>query len=247
MTRWLPATTSMLAVAAVLSLRLAAQSASLTPVVLPDESARAAFRAWFVLLADAQFYRTTADVNDCAALVRHAAREALRPHTEQWLRQARLPLAEIPPDVGARLTIHDGGLALFRVPGPRGMRGAEFADARHIIQFNASSRGRDAGALQPGDLLYFRQDTAAAGNSPDHLMIFVGRSAFESDGRDWVVYHTGPDRIAGGSVAPGEVRKVRLSDLVRHPSPRWRPVPSNQAFAGVYRLRWLDAAHPPSP
>ena len=39
-------------------------------------------------------------------------------------------------------------------------------------------------------------------------MVFVGRSHFETDGDDWVVYHTGP--IDGG---PGEVRKVRLSTL----------------------------------
>src|SRR5690606_28520573 len=48
---------------------------------------RAAFRGWFTLLADAQFYRPTADVVDCAALVRHAAREALREHTREWLRR----------------------------------------------------------------------------------------------------------------------------------------------------------------
>ena len=43
-------------------------------VRLADESDRAAFRSWFVLLADAQFERQTDDVRDCAALVRHAAR-----------------------------------------------------------------------------------------------------------------------------------------------------------------------------
>jgi len=35
-------------------------------------AAGAAFRSWFVLLADAQFERPTDDVQDCAALVRHA-------------------------------------------------------------------------------------------------------------------------------------------------------------------------------
>ncbi|MGH9217909.1 MAG: DUF1175 family protein, partial [Vicinamibacterales bacterium] len=60
-------------------------------VRLADESDRAAFRAWFVLLADAQFERTTPDVIDCAALVRHAVREALKTHTPAWLREAHLP------------------------------------------------------------------------------------------------------------------------------------------------------------
>ncbi len=65
-------------------------------------------------------------------------------------------------------------------------------------------------------------------------MVFVGRSVYEPDGRDWVVYHTGPDLTAG---AAGEMRKVRLTDLQRHPSARWRPLPANPAFLGVYRLR----------
>jgi uncharacterized protein YfaT (DUF1175 family) len=64
-------------------------------------------------------------------------------------------------------------------------------------------------------------------------MVFVGRSFFDA-GDDWVVYHTGPS-----SDGPGEVRKVRLADLERHPAPRWRPVPSNRQFVGVFRLAAL--------
>ena len=59
---------------------------------LADESDRAAFRSWFVLLADAQFERAAADVTDCAALVRFAFREALRAHTPEWARQVALPV-----------------------------------------------------------------------------------------------------------------------------------------------------------
>lgn len=40
-------------------------------VRLVDEFDRAAFRAWFVWLADAQFNQPSPDVTDCAALVRH--------------------------------------------------------------------------------------------------------------------------------------------------------------------------------
>jgi hypothetical protein len=50
-------------------------------VRLTDETDRDAFRSWFTFLADAQFYRPTPDVADCAGLVRHAVREALRAHT----------------------------------------------------------------------------------------------------------------------------------------------------------------------
>jgi uncharacterized protein YfaT (DUF1175 family) len=262
-------------------------------VRLTDASDRAALRAWFVLLADAQFYRATPDVIDCAALVRHALREALRPHTPEWRRQAALAQAPAYPDVRVKTPVVNGSLAIFRVtdrpsnvnadaaatatrsaaPGhaPAASAGyAEFADARTIIRFNARPLGRDISALRPGDLIYFHQPSQDA---PDHLMIYVGASTFETEGRDWVVYHTGPldaqpsatsatrstaarssasdaasapgaAAASGSPSAPsppaaGEVRKVRLRDLMRHPSPRWRPVPGNPQFVGVFRLEML--------
>lgn len=197
-------------------------------VRLGDESDREAFRSWFTFLADAQFYRPTPDVTDCAGLVRHAVREALRAHTPEWRRLAALPAAAPFPDVRSRPAGGPDGWPLFRVGHGRY---AEFADAGTIVGQNARFVDRDAGALRPGDLLYFRQD---APSFPDHLMVYVGRSQFEGSGTDWIVYHTGP--VDGG---PGEVRKTRLSDLVRHPVARWRPVPHNPAFVGLFRLDWL--------
>ena len=58
-----------------------------------------------------------------------------------------------------------------------------------------------------------------------------------SNGADWIVYHTGPT-----DTDAGEVRKVSLHDLERHPSPRWRPIGGNPSFMGVYRLAILDVA-----
>jgi uncharacterized protein YfaT (DUF1175 family) len=194
-----------------------------------DESDRAAFRAWFLVLADAQFYRPTPDVGDCAALVRHAAREALRPHTPDWLRRFLIPGMPTYPDVRRGAKPAGNGLALFRVS-PAGEL-AEFADARTIVRYNAHALGRDVSAARPGDLLYYRQDAAP---TPDHLMIYLGPSAFDRSAADWVVYHTGPD-----GTAAGEMRKVRLADLRRHPAARWRPSSSNPAFVGVFRLALL--------
>ncbi|MGH9163199.1 MAG: DUF1175 family protein [Vicinamibacteraceae bacterium] len=94
------------------------------------------------------------------------------------------------------------------------------------MQDNAERVGRDSAARRPGDLLVFYQPQQ---DEPYHLMVFVGRSVFEDEGNDWVVYHTGP--------RAGEVRKVRLNDLLRHPEPRWRPLAVNPRFLGVYRLR----------
>ena len=205
-------------------------------VRLTDASDRAALRAWFVLLADAQFYRATPDVTDCAALVRHALREALRPHTPEWRRTTALPGAPVYADVRVKTPLNErGGLAMFRVNDRNGAASTaayqEFADAKTIVRFNARPVGRDITALRPGDLIYFHQPSQSA---PDHLMVFVGSSSFEPDGRDWVVYHTGPD-----GTNPGEVRKVRLRDLLRHPAARWRPVAGNPQFVGVFRLDLL--------
>jgi uncharacterized protein len=219
---------------------LAAAATMTAQVQLVDESDRAAFRSWFVLLADAQFERQTDDVQDCAALVRHAVREALRAHTPEWVRRSGLPFTPQFADVrsapravvglGAGGTVSET-LPLFRVTPGAAPKFAEFADAKTLINLNAKPLGRNAHAARPGDLLYFHQ---SGQREPDHLMVFVGRSHFESEGDDWVVYHTGP--LDGG---PGEVRKVRLSTLAQHPAPRWRPLASNPGFIGVFRLALL--------
>ena len=205
---------------------------------LADESDRAAFRAWFVLLADAQFERQTDDVKDCAALVRHAVREALRAHTPEWVRRSRLPFPPQFADVkSAPRGSGAAGMPLFRVTADASPKYAEFADAKTLINLNTKPRGRDTRAARPGDLLYFHQPGQS---EPDHLMVFVGRSHFEQDGDDWIVYHTGPDSQAAGQPgSEGEVRKVRLATLMQHPAPRWRPLASNPNFVGVFRLGML--------
>lgn len=223
------------AVSAAVALALSVGSVpAAAQVRLADASDRAALRTWFVLLVDAQFYRPTPDVVDCAGLVRHAVREALRPHSPEWLRQMALP--RVAPDVRDRPAARDGALPLFRVPADAegGERWGEFADARTLVELNARFLGREAAALRPGDLLYFHQHGRA---SPDHLMVFVGRSSFEPEGNDWIVYHTGPD--ADGPGTPGEMRKVRLADLVRHPAPHWRPTLENERFVGLFRLEMM--------
>ncbi|HYE85917.1 MAG TPA: DUF1175 family protein [Vicinamibacterales bacterium] len=218
-----------LVVAAVAWLASASVSAQIR---LADESDRAAFRSWFVLLADAQFERTTADVIDCAALVRHAVREALRAHTPEWVRRSGLPFSPQFADVRSAPRAGLEGLPLFKISTASPPKFAEFADAKTLIRLNSRSLGRDPRALVAGDLLYFHQPEQR--RQPDHLMVFVGRSLFDPEGDDWVVYHTGP--LDGG---PGEVRKVRLGTLTQHPSPRWRPLPSNPHFVGVFRLAML--------
>jgi hypothetical protein len=203
-----------------------------------DETDRSAFRSWFTFLADAQFERRTPDVVDCAALVRHAYREALRPHSPEWYRRSALPLDVSFPDVRHGPMPSVGNWPLFLVS-RNPDRFGEFADAATIVRLNARPIARDPRAARPGDLLYFHQPGTSDEDSDgvDHLMVFVGDSKFDRTRNDWVVYHTGPD-----GKSPGEVRKVSLADLQRHPSTRWRADAANPAFVGVFRLAILNAS-----
>ncbi len=62
--------------------------------------------------------RATSDVTDCAALVRHVMREALRPHTPEWRRTMALPggLKHADARVKTPLNGRCGGLAMWGGP-----------------------------------------------------------------------------------------------------------------------------------
>jgi len=197
---------------------------------------RMAFRRWFTLLAERQAdlpeEERAPEINDCAALLRYAYREALRLHDERWAVATHLdelPFASVQqyryPDTPL-------GTGLFRIkPGPYAASDAtdgsfaQFADAHTLMALNTYAVGRDLRAAKVGDLIFFRQ---LEQNSPYHSMIVVGDDANE------VVYHTGP--IGKGK---GEMRHVALSDLMHHPDARWHPVAENSNFLGVFRWNVL--------
>jgi hypothetical protein len=186
------------------------------PLTAPAD--RDGFRAWFTFLAELQAFQSPpAEVSDCASLVRFAYREALRPHDSAWARGLGIPPGA--PLPGRRAPVRS---PLFATP--EGER--HFADARTLRRFNTRLVGRDLGATHSGDLLFFEQVSQAL---PFHVMVFVGSSHFEGGGA-WVVYHTGPG---------GGMRRLRVEELRAHPEPRWRPVPGNATFLGVYRWRLL--------
>lgn len=216
-----------------------------TPDFLRLDSAtdREAFRSWFTAIAEYQSLRPAKDVpieiNDCAALLRYAYRGALHAHNDIWLEENQLgTLAYLPPVRKYSYPHTVLGAALFRVrlePPPENPKAAfaEFADAKTLHQFNTYLVARDVRLARPGDLLFYRQ---LEQNSPYHSMVFVGRSRWVNDGSNdaILVYHTGPI-----GKAPGEMRRVGLKQLMQHPSPRWRPVPGNSNFLGVYRWNIL--------
>ena len=204
-----------------------------------------AFREWFAFLAEEQFYRSaerrTAEVNDCAALVRYAYREALRGHDGAWATE--LGLEHLPP-AGVvskyRYPFTPLGASLYRVRAGNFRAAdlangafAEFADAETLLRLNTHFVSRDLRAAQPGDLLFFRQ---ARQREPFHTMVYVGRSHFDSGGAPRLVYHTGPE-----GADRGEVRRPTLAQLMAHPQTRWHPVTENPNFLGVYRWNILRA------
>ena len=210
---------------------------------LHDAADRAAFREWFTLLAESVYYRNTSmpEIGDCAALLRYAYREALRRHDSSWARAVALPLAPTAGDVeqyqypytplGAGIfRVREGS---FRANDLNNGAFAQFADAKTLWRYNSYFIGRDIARAQPGDLLFFRQEGR---DLAFHAMIFLGPSHMESaaSGEPFVIYHTGP---IGDS--PGEIRRPSTAHLMNFPDPRWRPVPSNPSFLGVYRWNIL--------
>ncbi len=212
---------------------------------LHDPADREAFRRWFTLLAEAQYFNkhpSDAEVGDCAALLRYAYREALRQHDSAWAKSVALPAAPSAEDVRQyQYPYTPLGAGLFRVRDGSFVSDdlndgafAQFADAKTLWQRNTYFVGRDLRRARPGDLLFFRQEGQSL---PFHAMIFLGGSQIEPTREPLVIYHTGP--IGKSS---GEIRRPTLAQLLNFPDPRWRPVPSNPSFLGVYRWNILRGA-----
>jgi hypothetical protein len=212
---------------------------------------RATFLRWLTFLAESQFYQQDTkqpaaahlEIRDCAGLVRFAFRNALMAHNAAWRETMRLNTGgAVEPDFGdvQRFTYPNWilGAGLFRTrPGvfvPADLDDgvfAQFADAATLLRYNTFFVSRDVRAAQAGDLLFHYQPGQSEAY---HSMLFVGRSYFQPQGGDWVVYHTGD--LDGRR---GEVREVEIGLLMRHPDPRWRPMVANPRFLGVYRFELL--------
>lgn len=201
------------------------------------------FARWIAFLAEAQYYHpsptATEEIEDCTALIRFAFRNSLVAHTPSWRRSLRLPYEPGFGDV-TKFSYPDWPLrrGLFRTrSGPLELSDlddaafAEFSDAETLLHYNTFLVSRDVHAARRGDLLFYYQP---AQRQPYHSMLFVGRSFYQPDGSDWIVYHTG-DRDG----RRGEIRAVRAHWLSQHPDARWRPLVENPHFLGVYRFELL--------
>jgi len=212
---------------------------------LHSQEDRNAFRDWFTLIAGLLYEHQPLPkgVDDCAGLLRYAYREALVAHDDRWLADAKADglLYVMPPLPSIRQYHYPQtplGLGLFRTSvgsfQPADLTSgvyAQFADAHTLMQANTHLISRDIHMARPGDLLFYRQ---LGQNSPYHSMIVTGPENNSENGRQTVVYHTGPI-----GKDKGEVRRMEMTDLLQHPDARWRPVPANPNFLGVYRWNIL--------
>jgi uncharacterized protein YfaT (DUF1175 family) len=216
---------------------------------LQDVADRAAFRNWFTLIAEYQYVNQSeaklpSEINDCAALLRYAYREALHVHDAAWTHERGYEGIAAPasvrayhfPDTPLKAAIFRTRKGAFTTADLNDGTFAEFADARSLKDFNTHLVGRELRFARPGDLLFYRQ---LEQHSPFHSMVFIGVSQLAvHDSADHdeplVVYHTGP--IGKSS---GEIRRVPISALLTHPDARWRPVRQNPNFLGVYRWNIL--------
>jgi uncharacterized protein YfaT (DUF1175 family) len=215
---------------------------------LDDPADRDSFRRWFTLLAEVEAARPAeklpAEITDCAGLIRFAYREALRSHDATWMAQQALDSAPAIASVEKyQYPFTPLGAGLWRVRPGSFQAGdltdgtfAQFADAKTLKNLNMHFISKDLGQARPGDVLFYRQ---LQQNSPYHSMIFVGRSQLRTETTEpLVIYHT-------GSIGKqkGEIRVLRVSDLMNFPAPRWRPLTGNGNFLGVYRWNILREAN----
>jgi uncharacterized protein YfaT (DUF1175 family) len=211
---------------------------------LDDDHDQQAFRRWFTFLAEAQYFQAPearpSEINDCAALIRYAYREALRNHDGAWAADVSLPLIPALDSIGKyEYPYTPLGPALFRVrSGPFRVSDlsdgtfTQFADAQTLQRLNTHYVTRDVARAAPGDLLFFRQ---LSEHMPFHSMIYLGNSQIGRGGARYVLYHTGPT----GS-EPGEIRRLPVEELLHYPEPQWRPLSTNPSFLGVYRWNILE-------
>jgi uncharacterized protein YfaT (DUF1175 family) len=199
-------------------------AATLTPTLDTDHD-RQAFQSWFTWLAEAQYFQPESarpkEIEDCAALIRYAYREALRQHNSAWANASGLPEFPNFPDIEKYTWPHTPtGPNLFQT-----QTGTyrQFADAQTLWRNNTYRIGRNINRAQPGDLLFFRR------GANFHSMIYLGESKIKPDGHKYLLYHTGS----------GEIRRPTVEELMRFPQPEFRPEPTNPAFLGISRWNIL--------
>ncbi len=194
------------------------------------------FVNWFVNIAESQFYQksyTWAKVHhDCAGLIVFSYKEALKKHNTQWLKKYSYLLTHNIPDI-QKYNYPDIPIiktAIFRTKSGAFNKSdkisesfANVSDASNLLNFNMNFVSKNLDELKKGDVIFFHRPEHM--NMPYHSMVFNGNGFF--------IYHTGPM----DNKPEGEVRKLNLNLLNKHPDKAWHPVPDNPNFIGIFRWK----------
>jgi len=200
-------------------------------VELSSEDDRAAFRRWFVRIAQSQFLKSNKSWNgkerDCAGLIRYAYREALKKHDGRWIRRCGIIIDKNIPDVGkyAYPDVPIIGIRIFKIADGSASDTSsfgEFADASTLALLNTFPVSRDIREAKSGDLLFFRFENNR--EYPYHSMIVDREDGDEIK----CIYHTGTADI---------IKRVDPSYLAGSP---YEPSVQNRKFLGVYRFHILE-------
>ncbi len=178
-----------------------------------------AFRSWFVRIIKDQLTRKPDPRwyhRDCAGLVRFGVYEALRPHSDAWLRANGQLIRDLPPEVDLN---PDQRVWLNRWKREDGSSGS-YVPALGIIQNNSDFVSKDINQARPGDLLFFDQ------GEDQHLMIWMG---------SYVAYHRGIEKGQDKGL-----RTVSWQQLMNGQDTRWQTRADNPNFVGIYRLSFLS-------
>lgn len=188
------------------------------------------FRRWFLEIAKSQFAKKSVlwKERDCAGLVRFAYKEALKKHDDTWEKKIDfIPLTNEQKFDVKKYNYPDVpvvGVKIFKISDSEF---GVFADAYHLLKYNVEFVSKDFSKAKAGDILFFYHPSSI--DMPYHSMIYTG---------DGVLYHTGP--IDSSSNNEGELRYIRLDDLLKNFPIDWQPLPSNNKFLGFFRFKILS-------
>jgi uncharacterized protein YfaT (DUF1175 family) len=189
------------------------------PEVLLDAEQSRRLRAWITLIVAAQLRAGPSprwQHRDCAGLVRFAVRESLRRHDAAWVRANGLQGVALPPEVALTSAQRAALSGWVDIDGKR----QAYVGALALVQANCRPLGKELAPAEAGDLLFFDQ------GDDQHLMLWMG---------SYIAYHTGTETASDNGL-----RAVAPRRLMNWEDTRWRPVPENSNFIGIYRLAFLS-------
>lgn len=183
-----------------------------------DSTQSRILRAWMAKIIHTQLKQPTPrwQQRDCAGLVRFAVAESLRSHDAAWRQANGLRAQMVPPD----LVLTPAQAALRHRWQLADGRQAAYVGALELVQENTTFVSKSWNQAQIADLFLYDH------GDEQHLMVWMG---------SYCAYHTG-----SVSKTDNGLRSVALQKLLRWQDTRWRPLPDNPNFAGVFRLSILS-------